>query len=92
MKKRQLPGVQAAANRYFGKTVSELTISEAAVLAAITKSPSANNPISHPKDNAERRSLVLQYMLEQEYISQREYESALADDVYSRIEEHNEEN
>ncbi len=85
-------GVQAAANRYFGKTVSELTISEAAVLAAITKSPSANNPISHPKDNAERRSLVLQYMLEQEYISQREYESALADDVYSRIEEHNEEN
>lgn len=57
-------GVQAAANRYFGKTVSELTISEAAVLAAITKSPSANNPISHPKDNAERRSLVLQYMLE----------------------------
>lgn len=85
-------GVQAASNRYFGKTVSELTISEAAVLAAITKSPSAYNPISHPKDNADRRAYVLQYMEEQGYISQAEYEEALADDVYSRIEEHNEEN
>ena len=37
-------GVQAAANRYFGKNVSELTVSEAAVLAATTKSPSAYNP------------------------------------------------
>ena len=39
-------GVQAAANRYFGKNVSELTVSEAAVLAATTKSPSAYNPLS----------------------------------------------
>ncbi|MBS6398130.1 MAG: penicillin-binding protein [Clostridiales bacterium] len=84
-------GVQAAANRYFGKTVSELTISEAAVLAAITKSPSALNPISHPEDNAKRRSTVLQYMWEQELISKAEYEEALEDDVYARIEEHNEE-
>lgn len=84
-------GVQAASNRYFGKNVSELTVSEAAVLAAITKSPSAYNPLSHPKDNASRRTIVLEYMLEQGYISQSKYEEAMADDVYSRIREHNEE-
>ncbi|MBR5510225.1 MAG: transglycosylase domain-containing protein [Lachnospiraceae bacterium] len=84
-------GVQAAANRYFGKSVSELTISEAAVIAGITKSPNSYNPISKPEKNAERRSIVLQYMLEQGHISQREYEQAVKDDVYSRIENHNEE-
>ncbi len=84
-------GVQAASNRYFGKNVSELTLSEASVLAAITKSPSAYNPISHPKDNSDRRTLVLQNMLEQGYISQKKYEDAMADDVYSRIREYNEE-
>ena len=84
-------GVQAAANRYFGKSVSELDISEAAVLAAITKSPTEYNPIKHPDKNKERRALVLQNMLDQGYISQNQYESALADDVYARISEHNEE-
>lgn len=84
-------GVQAAANRYFGKTVSELSISEAAVIAAITKSPNALNPISHPDDNKARRDQVLLNMLDQGYISQTQYDEAMADDVYSRIEEHNEE-
>lgn len=82
-------GVQAASNRYFGKNVSELTVSEAAVLAATTKSPSDYNPISHPEDNAGRRTYVLQYMLEQGYISQSKYEEAMEDDVYSRIREYN---
>jgi len=84
-------GVQAAANRYFGKTVSELTISEASVLAAITQSPNKYNPISRPEENVKRRMTVLQYMKEQGYITEREYEEALEDDVYSRIKEHNEE-
>lgn len=84
-------GVQAASNRYFGKNVSELTLSEAAVLAAITKSPNAYNPIRHPQDNATRRTYVLQNMLDQGYISQSKYEEAMEDDVYSRIREYNEE-
>ena len=84
-------GVQAASNRYFGKSVSELTISEAAVLAAIAKNPSGFNPITNPDANAERRELVLQNMYDQGYISESEYQDALADDVYSRIAEHNEE-
>ncbi|MDO4260558.1 MAG: transglycosylase domain-containing protein [Eubacteriales bacterium] len=83
-------GVQAASNRYFGKSVSELDISEAAVLAAITKSPTEYNPIRNPEANRGRRALVLENMLEQGYISQAEYEDALADDVYARIQENNE--
>ena len=83
-------GVQAAANRYFGKSVSELDISEAAVIAAITKSPSGYNPIKHPNKNKERRALVLKNMMDQGYISESEYEDALADDVYARIQENNE--
>ena len=83
-------GVQAAANRYFGKSVSELDISEAAVIAAITKSPSGYNPIKHPDKNKERRALVLKNMMDQGYISESEYEDALADDVYARIQENNE--
>lgn len=82
-------GVQAAARRYFGKDVSELTISESAVIAAITQSPSKWNPVSHPENNAVRRKDVLTYMKDQGYITLEEYEEAMADDVYSRIQQVN---
>jgi len=78
-------GVQAASLRYFNKDVSTLNLSECAVIAAITQNPSRFNPISHPDQNAERRAKVLRNMLEQGYITQAEYDEALADDVYSRI-------
>lgn len=78
-------GVQAASQRYFNKDVSQLTLSECAVIAAITQSPSYYNPITHPDYNAERRKQVLNNMLDQGYISQEEYDEAMADDVYSRI-------
>ena len=82
-------GVQAASLRYFNKDVSELTLSECAVIAAITQNPSKWNPISHPDNNAERRKRVLDNMLDQGYITQAEYDEAMADDVYSRIQEVN---
>jgi penicillin-binding protein 1A len=78
-------GVQAAANRYFNKSCSDLTLSECAVIAAITQNPSKYNPISHPENNDGRRKLVLKNMLDQGYIEEDEYEEAMADDVYSRI-------
>lgn len=78
-------GVQAAAMRYFNKDVSELTLSECAVIAGITQSPERLNPISHPEKNAERREEVLRNMEEQGYISEEEKERALADNVYKRI-------
>ena len=83
-------GVQAAAKRYFNKSTYELTLSECAVIAGITQRPSAYNPIYHPEANAERRKKVLDKMLEQGYISKEEYDTSMADDVYSRIQEVNE--
>lgn len=82
-------GVEAASQRYFGKDVSELNLSECAVIAGITKNPAGYNPILHPKANAARRKAVLNAMKEQEYITDEQYEEALADDVYDRISEHN---
>lgn len=78
-------GVQAASKRYFNKDVSEVTLSEAAVIAGITQNPSSNNPVTNPEANAKRRVDVLNNMLDQGYISQGEYDEAMADDVYARI-------
>ena len=79
-------GVQAAARGYFNKDVSELSISECAVIASITKSPTGLNPIRHADRNKDRQSQVLLNMKEQEYISQEEYDEAVSDDVYARLE------
>ena len=78
-------GVQAASLRYFGKPCSDLNISESAVIACITQNPSKWNPISHPENNAIRREEVLKKMNQQGYISDAEYQEALADPVYERI-------
>lgn len=78
-------GVKAAALRYFNKDISQLTLSECAVIAGITQNPGKLNPITGPQENAARRKVILQQMYEQGYISKEEQEEALADDVYSRI-------
>ena len=84
-------GVQAAAKRYFNKDVSELNLAECAVIAAITQNPSKYNPVTHPEYNEERRNKVLNNMLEQEYISKEQYDAAMADNVYERIQNINDE-
>lgn len=84
-------GVKAAALRYFNKQPYQLTLSECAVIAATTSNPSRYNPISHPDNNKKRRDVVLDNMKEQGYITQEEYDEAMADDVYSRIMAVNEE-
>lgn len=78
-------GVQAASKRYFGKDVSELTLSESATIAAITQNPGKYNPVTNPDKNAERREKVLSDMKEQGYIDQTQYDDAIADPVYERI-------
>ena len=84
-------GVKAAAKRYFNKEPYQLTLSECAVIAATTSNPSRYNPISHPDYNKTRRDIVLKNMKDQGYITQEEYDDAMADDVYSRIMAVNEE-
>jgi len=78
-------GVQAAAKRYFNKDVSELNISESAVIAAITQNPTKWNPITFPENNAIRRKRILDNMFENKHITEEEYNEAINDDVYSRI-------
>ena len=80
-------GVKSAAKRYFDKEVSDLTLSECTVIAGITQNPSKFNPISEKGrvNNEDKRRVILQYMYEQGYIDKQQQEEALADDVYSRI-------
>ena len=80
-------GVQAAARQYFNKDVWDLNLSECATLAGITQNPSKFNPILNPKDNAKRKKEVLDHMLDQGYIDQAQFDEALNDDVYTRIQQ-----
>ena len=80
-------GVQTAAQRYFGKDVSELTLAECAAIAAITRNPTAYNPLNYPEKNQERQRLVLSHMLELEFITQSAYQAALSEDIYTNMAE-----
>ena len=86
-------GIQMASRTYFGKNVDELTISEAAVLACLPKSPTNMNPVTNPEENVERRDTVLWMMNKLGFISNEEYQTALDDteSVYVRIASHVEE-
>lgn len=74
-------GVQAAANLYFGKDVSQLSIAESAALIAITQNPSKRELFNHEENNRERREWILGQMLEQRYITQAEYNQAMAEQI-----------
>ena len=82
----RLHGVMTAARYYFDKDVSDLTISESAVIAAITQNPSRFSPVNHPSNNRSRKLLVLDNMLRLGFITEEEHAYAVADtDVYDRI-------
>ena len=66
-------GVGAAADYYFSKEVSELTLNECACIAAITNNPSYYDPVRNPEHNRERRNLILSEMWKQGYISEEAY-------------------
>lgn len=80
-----LNGVGAASQYYFGKEVSELDLAECACIAGITKYPSKYSPIVNQEANKERQTLVLDKMLELEYITQDQYDQAIAEDIYSNL-------
>ncbi len=72
-------GVETAANKYFGKAVSELTLAECASIAGITQYPTRYDPILNPEANKQKQELVLKKMLELEMITQDEYDEAIAE-------------
>ena len=83
-------GVQVAAQYYFGKDVSELSLAECALIAGITKNPTTYNPLLNPEKSLDRQELVLQAMLNQGYISQEQYDAAVLEDVIGSLKERSE--
>jgi penicillin-binding protein 1A len=69
-------GIEAASRNYFGKAANALTLAEAAVLAALPKSPSLYNPRRYRERSRERRNLVLRLMAEQERVAAGDAEAA----------------
>ena len=76
-----LYGAEAAALGYFGRPASDLTLSEAAMLAGVVRAPSTTNPTVDMGRALDRRNVVLKLMREHAFIDQSEYASALADQV-----------
>jgi 1A family penicillin-binding protein len=76
-----LYGVEAASRGYFGKHASELTVSEAAMLAGLVKSPSAYAPTVSMERAVQRRNVVLQAMLENGVIDRTAWQAARATKV-----------
>lgn len=74
-------GVKTAAEKYFGKDVSELTLIESAAIAGITQNPYKWDPILHPENNKERRDKILIQMYEQGKINRSEFEAAYDEEL-----------
>ena len=71
-------GFAAASEIYFGKAVKDLDIAEAAMLAGLPVAPSAYNPIANPKRATARQRFILGRMLEEDFITQQQYDAARA--------------
>jgi len=74
-------GVDAAAHRYFGKSARDVTLAEAAAIAALLKAPGRYSPIVNRKASEERTQLVLAAMHEQGYITDRQASLALSEEI-----------
>lgn len=74
-------GVAAAALNYFNKSLDELTIAEAAFLAALPKGPNNYDPVKHHEDAIERRNWVLSRMREEGYITEEQELAASQEDI-----------
>ncbi len=78
-------GVEAAAEVYYGKRLNELTLAQTAMIAGIPKAPSSLNPLANTAAALDRRNHVLSRMLDHRYISQLQYEQALAEPETARL-------
>ncbi|MFP4251797.1 MAG: penicillin-binding protein 1A [Guyparkeria sp.] len=78
-------GVKAAAQVYFDKDLPELTVAEAAMLAALPKAPSSTNPVTNPERALARRAYVLGRMLKLEMIDQATFERSIDESLPGRL-------
>ncbi|MCR4311177.1 MAG: transglycosylase domain-containing protein, partial [Candidatus Taylorbacteria bacterium] len=81
-------GIEEASRTYFGKSATDLTLAEAAYLAALPNAPSYYSPYGNNKDRLEQREkLVLSKMLEKNFITEEEYATASAENITWRPQE-----
>ncbi|KAA8733292.1 PBP1A family penicillin-binding protein [Acinetobacter qingfengensis] len=81
-------GIQAASKIYYGKTLSQLTLAEKAMIAGLPKAPSKYNPVANPERALERRNWILGRMLQLGYINQAQYETAIAEPIQLKLYNH----
>lgn len=74
-------GIEAAAQRYFSKPASELTLNEAATLVGIPQSPTSNCPLYYPENTKKRRDIVLDRMVSYGAITQEEADACKAEEI-----------
>ena len=80
-------GVEAACKRFWNKSVHEITITEAAVLAGIVRSPANYCPLTHKESAQKRRNIVLRSMYTQRYINFEQYQDALKEPVILAVQQ-----
>lgn len=78
-------GVEEASQYYFGKSVSELSLPEAAIIAGLFQAPSGYNPYNYPEKTKTRMNTVLKLMVKHNYITQEEADIASAIDITSLL-------
>jgi penicillin-binding protein 1A len=78
-------GFSAASEIYFGKPIKDITVAEAAMLAGLPRAPSAYNPIANPKRAVVLQQTILARMLEEEYITQAQYDAARSQVLKYRV-------
>ena len=74
-------GIEAASQKYFSRSVSDLDLSETAFLCAIPNNPSIYNPLTHADKTIERRNLILQNMLDDGIINEQQYTDAVNEKI-----------
>ena len=77
-------GIEAASKTYLGKSASELSFSESAMMAGLLKAPSRYNPVAHPERAAKRTAVVLDVMAKQDLISRESHYNALKNPINIR--------
>ncbi|HYD78220.1 MAG TPA: penicillin-binding protein 1A [Paucimonas sp.] len=77
-------GFSSAAQIYFGKKLSEISVAEAAMLAGLPKAPSAYNPVVNPKRATARQQYILLRMYQLGYITEAQYQQALNEQLHTK--------
>lgn len=78
-------GIEAASQVYYGKSISEISLAEMAMIAGLPKAPSRFNPIANPERSMERRNWILARMLKLGRISDAQYQDAVNEPLTARL-------